>query len=325
MGDSNARANQGSAPFKKKRRTGDGSDAIGDEVKEILEEKPEEHPNDLVANSAAVRTEARVGQFMDNFIPDDVFSPTGGRTIAIVGEKQQGKSNLVWVLALHAGMQFAETWVITQSTDGELANLVNRPCMVLNAVTEAFFDELIMRQEAQPKPARKSILLIFDDFIGTDFDFKSSRAMRVIASRNRHLRISVIFSTQKFREMPDIFRKNAQWWFFGKNVLSSIKQITEELATVQLEPKRMRHILGKIAAAESFQFLGMKNVRPSAQFFFRPPHMKPETDDEGSDSDDDGSGSDSDEGEGSNDERDQPVAPAVKSQADHSAAYASRR
>jgi len=249
------------------------------EVEDVLDEKPEAETEEIAAPYVA---HAEIGKFMDDFVPEDVWDPKEGRTIALVAEKGQGKSNLIWALAKESGMDFSEIWVVTQGTDGELLSLCQKPCMVLNNISEAFFRKMIERQQEQTKKKRKSILFVFDDFIGTDFDFQHSMALKQIASRNRHLRINVIFSTQKYKEMPVIYRMNAQWWFFGKNVLSSIEQIITELATVQLEKKRFKALLYKVAAEEKYHFLGLRNIRPSGFVHFRPPHLKPETDDEDS-------------------------------------------
>jgi len=237
--------------------------------------------------------QAEIGKFMDQFLPTDVFHDKGGRTVCVVGEKENGKSNLIYALVAHGGFLFDQVWLITLDTDGELTKLCNHPFMALNNVNEAFFAKLIRLQKQRSKKKRKNVLLIFDDFIGMDMDLRKSKALREIASRNRHLKISVLFSTQKFKELPDIFRKNGQWWFLGKNVLSSIDQLVTELASVQLDKARMRSLLCRIAAEDAFEFLGVKNCRPGGFVHFRPPLLKPEEDED----EDDDEGSDHDEEE----------------------------
>lgn len=225
------------------------------------------------------------GEVRKNWVPDDVWDRKGeGRTVTIVAEKECGKSNLV--LNLVDKDEWNEVWLVTKSGFTEqLSNIVhNKEHQILKNITEAFLDALIRRQEDATNDDRQRVLIVFDDFIGVKFNFKNSDALDQIASSGRHLHISILFSTQKYKKVPDIIRKNTQHWFFGVNTHASIKQIADELAMATMPPPQMRAKLGQIAADDNFTFMWMKNRRPRQVDLIIPPNVKDPQDDSDSSS-----------------------------------------
>ena len=225
------------------------------------------------ARTAAELEAKRIrGEVLEDWVPDDIFNFDQGRTIAIVSEKEAGKTNLV--LNIVDPAMFDRVWLITRNRDGELSGLVEGKGKVLPGLTEAFLAKLLENQWSTPKPKRHRVLIMLDDYIGSEFNFRQSNALKEIGSSNRHTFVSVLFSTQKFKEVPDIIRKNAQHWFFGVNVRSSIDQIVGELSTAQLEPIMFRKKLLRIAADENFSFLNLRSCRPRGYVTFIPPQLK---------------------------------------------------
>lgn len=228
------------------------------------------------------------GEVRKNWVPDDVWDRKGeGRTVTIVAEKECGKSNLV--LNLVDRDEWNEVWLVTKSgfTDQLTSIVHDKEHQVLKNITEAFLDALIRRQEDAEDDDRLRVLIVFDDFIGVKFNFKNSDALDQIASSGRHLRISILFSTQKYKKVPDIIRKNTQHWFFGVNTYASVKQIADELAMATMPPKQMRAKLLQIAADDNFTFMWMKNRRPRQVDLIIPPNVKDPKDEDSSSSSED--------------------------------------
>lgn len=242
------------------------------------------------------------GEVRKNWVPDDIWARNGeGRTVTIVAEKECGKSNLV--LNLVDRDEWNEVWLVTKSGfTNQLSTIVHdKDHQILKNITEAFLEGLIRRQEDAADDDRLRVLIVFDDFIGVKFNFNNSDALDQIASSGRHLKVSILFSTQKYKKVPDIIRKNTQHWFFGVNTYGSIKQMTDELAIATMPPKQMRAKLMQIAADDNFTFMWMKNRRPRQVDLIIPPNVKdPKPEDSSSDEEeeDDGVGQEMPEPEG---------------------------
>lgn len=90
-----------------------------------------------------------------------------------------------------------------------------------------YVKEIVSRQQEKPKKERKPMLLIFDDCLGyvNPFGYISK-----FSTRNRQLKISMMFTVQVFRAIPNFIRINCKWiLFFKTHNEEEKKKIVEEM------------------------------------------------------------------------------------------------
>lgn len=118
--------------------------------------------------------------------------------VLIVGQSRSGKSETIKTL-----LPFYDSWRIIVISDvaqynGEYTAVVSKPGNELLEINKDGFDRLkaiVEEQKVFIKRGHKSrrVLFLFDDAISEDMDFAF---IGTLLSRNRHLQIKVIISTQ---------------------------------------------------------------------------------------------------------------------------------
>ena len=118
--------------------------------------------------------------------------------VLIVGQSRSGKSEAIKTI-----LPYYDTWRIFVISDvaqynGEYAHVVDKPGNELLEINENGFDrlkEVVEEQKTLIKRGHKyrRVLFLFDDAISEDMDFAF---LGTLLSRNRHLQIKVIISTQ---------------------------------------------------------------------------------------------------------------------------------
>jgi hypothetical protein len=90
-----------------------------------------------------------------------------------------------------------------------------------------YVQEIVKRQQEVPKKDRQPMLLIFDDCLG----YINPRGyISKFSTRNRQLKISMLFTIQVFRAIPNFIRVNCKWIiFFKTHNEDEKKKILEEM------------------------------------------------------------------------------------------------
>lgn len=138
--------------------------------------------------------------------------------VLIVGQSRSGKSEAVKTL-----LPFYASWRIIVISDvaqynGEYNHVTDKPGNELLEITEAGFDRLkqiVEEQKVYIKRGHKAkrVLFLFDDAISEDMDFAF---LGTLLSRNRHLQIKVIISTQAVQaSIRPLGRYNIHLLFMG--------------------------------------------------------------------------------------------------------------
>lgn len=138
--------------------------------------------------------------------------------VLIVGQSRSGKSEAVKTL-----LPFYASWRIIVVSDvaqynGEYNHVTDKPGNELLEITGAGFDRLkqiVEEQKVYIKRGHKAkrVLFLFDDAISEDMDFAF---LGTLLSRNRHLQIKVIISTQAVQaSIRPLGRYNIHLLFMG--------------------------------------------------------------------------------------------------------------
>jgi hypothetical protein len=105
----------------------------------------------------------------------------------------------------------------------------------------AEFIHQIGKKKAEGKKTK--FLFIFDD-ITTFLSASNSSFFATLATRARHLNISYIITTHKYKALNSLLRNNAQQQIFFKVTTAlELNSISDEIATVESTPNTMKKML----------------------------------------------------------------------------------
>jgi hypothetical protein len=176
--------------------------------------------------------------------------------VLICGKSGSGKTTAISNFpGIESGPKcaFDNKFLITGSKHTEnLNHLVDGDEFILEDLSNDFINMLIDFHKAHPK-ART--LLLFDDHVGIDFNFKASRPYKRLCAAARNFGISIIDSCQDIAEIPKIFRRNAHWLLFGNNFDANNDMIADQLSFPDLPKPQFRKLLTGIAKRREFEWL----------------------------------------------------------------------
>lgn len=111
-----------------------------------------------------------------------------------------------------------------------------------------FAQEIVSRQQEKPKKEREPMLFIFDDCLGY---INPMGYISKFSTRNRQLKISMIFTIQVFRAIPNFIRVNCKWMlFFKTHNEDEKKKLIEEM---NMFPNFESYL--ELATQEKYSFL----------------------------------------------------------------------
>lgn len=155
------------------------------------------------------------------------------KIISIVAKRGSGKSELVkHILRLYNNL-FIAVFLIspTEFTDAYKGLIPD------NRIYTEYNEEWVMRlihkmeqeNKQKSKEEKKNILLILDDCL-SDITMRSSKikSLKILASRGRHMSISVIITAQSLKQLSPIFRQNTDYLICGKMIRSDIENVEKE-------------------------------------------------------------------------------------------------
>ena len=170
-----------------------------------------------------------------------------------VGKRRSGKSNLI--MNVVDSKAYDQVFLITETKDKHnLDSLILdevKDDFILEEISEDFFQDLIMIVREN----NLKILLIFDDY--SDASIKSSRYFKqlVKSGRNMGRGIGIIYSTQKYSDVPKVMRENCEQGYFGYMLEMSIKSLSDEMSSIIMPKKALKMNLENISRDRKHDFL----------------------------------------------------------------------
>lgn len=174
-----------------------------------------------------------------------------GRNMLLCSMSGGGKSTVLMQLDL-SGFHNVFVITLTKHAESPVLALATSPDHVLEGMDDTFLEGLM---EFHKHHRKARTLLLFEDRVGMDFNFKQSRPYKVMTTASRHFGISVIDSVQDIAEVPKNFRRNAHYLLFGPNYDANNEMIADELAFPGLEKPKFRVILRKIFKDQKHQWM----------------------------------------------------------------------
>ena len=154
------------------------------------------------------------------------------KTVCLCGKRHSGKSELIKYIVSLYGHQFNKIFVICPS---EAVNKFYSQFLPSENIFNDYSDEWInklMARLIKINVGKKDneaahILLILDDCV-SDVNFHTAKAFEKLFTRGRHLKISLMITTQYPYLIPPVARINCDYILVGQLNKQGLKVMSEE-------------------------------------------------------------------------------------------------
>ena len=164
------------------------------------------------------------------------------KIICLIGKRHSGKSQLLRYMVNCSKNLFSKIFVIcpTESVNHFYKDLV--PAQNIFAqYKEEWVESLIAKMtdinSGKNDDEAKHILLILDDCCA-DTNFHKSKTLKLLASRGRHIKITVMITCQYIYQVPPVIRSNSDYVYVGQMNNQSLKLLTEEFLMGNIDKKQ---------------------------------------------------------------------------------------
>ena len=163
------------------------------------------------------------------------------KIICFCAKRNSGKSQLLRYLLLKSKHLFKKIFVIcpTESVNKFYSDIIPKE-NIFDQYSEEWTEALIkkMTQINAGKSEKESshILLILDDCC-SDTNFHQSKSLKKLATRGRHIKISVMITAQYLFSVPPIFRNNCDTLLVGQMNTQGVQLLMTEFMMGDIERK----------------------------------------------------------------------------------------
>ena len=163
------------------------------------------------------------------------------KTICLCGKRHSGKSELIKYMLNLYGHMFNKIFVICPS---EAVNHFYQKILPIENIFNEYSDEWIdklMKRLIKLNAGKKDdecahILLVLDDCV-SDVNFHSAKNFEKLFTRGRHLKISLIITTQYPYLIPPVARINTDYILVGQMNKQGLKVMCDEFLMGDIEPR----------------------------------------------------------------------------------------
>jgi len=168
------------------------------------------------------------------------------KTICLCAKRNSGKSQLIKYIVSLYGHQFNKIFVVcpSEAVNKFYSQFIN-PENVFTDYSESWIEKLMARlikiNVGKKDDESAHILLILDDCV-SDVNFHSDKAFQKIFTRGRHMKISLMITTQYPYLIPPVARINCDYILVGQMNKQSIKIMCDEFLMGDVSPKEFLKI-----------------------------------------------------------------------------------
>ena len=163
------------------------------------------------------------------------------KTVCLCGKRHSGKSELIKYIVSLYGHQFNKIFVVCPS---EAVNMFYSQFLpsenIFNDYSESWIEKLMERlvkiNVGKKDDEAAHILLILDDCV-SDVNFHSDKAFQKLFTRGRHLKISLLITTQYPYLIPPTARINCDYILVGQMNKQGLKIMVDEFLMGDISPK----------------------------------------------------------------------------------------
>ena len=163
------------------------------------------------------------------------------KIVAFVAKRNSGKSQLLRYMLLQSKHLFKKIFVVcpTESVNHFYSDIIPKE-NIFDQYSEAWTENLIqkMTQINAGKKDKESahVLLILDDCC-SDTNFHQSKSLKKLATRGRHIKISVMITCQYIFQVPPVIRNNCDYLLVGQMNSQGVELLTSEFMMGDISKK----------------------------------------------------------------------------------------
>ena len=190
------------------------------------------------------------------------------KTVCLCGKRHSGKSQLIkYIIKLYQS-DFDKIFVICPS---ESVNFFYRDIVpienIFNEYKEDWVESLIKRltklNAGKKDNESAHILLILDDCV-SDINFHSSKSFEKLFTRGRHVKISILITTQYPYLIPPVCRINSDYILVGQMNKQGLKIMVDEFLMGDIEPKQFITMYHKATSDYGFMIINNNSIKSNS-------------------------------------------------------------
>ena len=164
------------------------------------------------------------------------------KIICFCAKRNSGKSQLLRYLVNCSKDLFSKIFVIcpTETVNHFYKDLI--PAQnIFSQYKEEWVESLIAKltdiNSGKNDRDAKHILLILDDCC-SDTKFHTSKTLKLLATRGRHIKIAVMITCQYIYQIPPVIRNNCDYIYVGQMNQQGLKLLTDEFLMGNIDKKQ---------------------------------------------------------------------------------------
>ena len=189
------------------------------------------------------------------------------RCVIIAGKRNSGKSEFAKYLVKTFIKDFDKVFVISPSAviNREWDSIVPNPeRTIFGEYDEGWVLDLVKSMASANKgktahdATQKHVLLVLDDIVSSSFVGQHSQALKALASRGRHVGISIAVITQNICSTSPLLRNCADWYCVGRINRGSMEILRQQFDIFGMTPNAWYSFISK--NTENYKFLVLSQL-----------------------------------------------------------------
>jgi hypothetical protein len=183
------------------------------------------------------------------------------KTVVLIAKRNSGKSQMIRYLVSQQRGKFKKIFIIcpTEKINNFYNELVKKED-IRDSWSEEWTEQLIehmTRANANKSDKESShVLLIIDDCV-SDVNFHQSKSFKKLFTRGRHIKISIILTSQYIYQIPPVSRSNADFILTSQMNTQGLDLLTSEFLFGNLTKKEFINMYHKNTS--NYGFLVINN------------------------------------------------------------------
>lgn len=187
------------------------------------------------------------------------------KTTSFCAKRNSGKSVLLKYLVDSVKHKLDKIFVVcpTECVNGFYSDMVDEKC-IFDQWNEEWCEELIKRMSEQnkgkSKAQLKNVLIVLDDCM-SDTNFHTSKALKKLYTRGRHIGIGVVATCQYLVSLPPVCRNNCDWLIAGQMNRASVSLLCEEYLSGDLDKPEFIKLYNRSTKDYSFLLINNTSIK----------------------------------------------------------------
>jgi hypothetical protein len=183
------------------------------------------------------------------------------KTVVLIAKRCSGKSQMIRYLVSQQRGKFKKIFIIcpTEKINNFYNELVKKEDIRdswSEEWTEKLIEHMTVANANKPDKEASHVLLIIDDCV-SDVNFHQSKSFKKLFTRGRHIKISIIITSQYIYSVPPVSRSNADFILTSQMNTQGLELLTSEFLFGNLTKKEFINMYHK--NTNNYGFLVINN------------------------------------------------------------------